>query len=416
MLARTADAPGGTKGLSLFIVPKFVFDADGKLGERNDAKVRRHRAQDGHQRLGHVHARASASDGPCKGWLVGTASTRASQQMFHMMNEARIGVGRAGPGDRRRGVHFALAVREGSHAGHEARPSVTATPPRVAIIEHPDVRRMLLTLKVVSETMRAAVVRHGVRHDVRAHDDRRGAKRLARTAAGRCSSRCSRRTARTSASRWPRLAVQVYGGYGYIGDYPVEQLVRDAKIQSIYEGTNGIQALDLVGRKMRAQGGALFMAWMTDSQADLGRSGEGGLRSAGRGDRQGDRPARGVARCTSARLAGGGNVDGAFIYAVPLMQVFGTIVLGLEALDQARVAKRVIAEHGESSAAQGEAAGLDHYVAHLLPVAIATAKTVQSGDESCLDPLAVRVTRPVAARERTGPGGPTESRKPSVPR
>jgi hypothetical protein len=242
---------------------------------------------------------------------------------------------------------------------------------------------MLLTLKVVSETMRAAVVRMVLQHDIArtTTDEALKAKLEQRQdlLIPVLKAHCTDMGFEMAAT-----AVQVYGGFGYIGEYPVEQLVRDSKIQSIYEGTNGIQALDLLGRKMRTQGGALFMAWMTDSQSDLAEATKEGFgpqsEAIGKAIQQ-----LGGCAMHLGKLAGGGNVDGAFVHAVPLMQVFGTIVLALEALDQARVAKRLIAEKGESPRLKAKLLGLDHYVAHLLPMATARAKTVQSGDESCLD-------------------------------
>jgi hypothetical protein len=245
------------------------------------------------------------------------------------------------------------------------------------------VRRMLLTLKVVSETMRSAVVKMVLNHDIaRTTKDEALKTKLEQrqdllipVLKAHCTD---------MGFDMATMAVQVYGGYGYIGEYPVEQLVRDAKIQSIYEGTNGVQALDLLGRKMRAQGGALFMGWMTEAQAELAKGAEEGFGP------QCDAIGKAVGQLGACamhlgKLAGAGNIDGAFIHAVPLLQVFGTVLLALEALDQARVAKRLIAERGETAQLKAKLLGLDFYVAHLLPVATARAKTVQSGDESCLD-------------------------------
>jgi alkylation response protein AidB-like acyl-CoA dehydrogenase len=380
VLARTADAPGGTKGLSLFVVPKFVFDADGKLGERNGAKV-----------VGLEHKMgingsatctlALGSDRPCKAWIVGKEREGISL-MFHMMNEARIGV--AGQG-------IAIAGAAYNYAVQYAKDRVQGTKltkrdsdaERVAIVEHPDVRRMLLTLKVVSETMRSAVVRMVLNHDIaRTTKDEALKTKLEQrldllipVLKAHCTD---------MGFEMATMAVQVYGGYGYIGEYPVEQLVRDAKIQSIYEGTNGVQALDLLGRKMRAQGGALFMSWMTEAQSELAEAAKEGFgpQTEAIGKAVGQ---LGACAMHLGKLAGAGNIDGAFIHAVPLLQVFGTVLLALEALDQARVAKRLIAERGESPRLKAKLLGLDFYVAHLLPVATARAKTVQSGDESCLD-------------------------------
>jgi hypothetical protein len=179
-------------------------------------------------------------------------------------------------------------------------------------------------------------------------------------------------------------AVQVYGGYGFIKEFPVEQLVRDSKIQAIYEGTNGIQALDLLGRKMRINGGALFMNWVAESQATLKAATEEGFGEQAEtiGKVLGQ---LGASAMHLGKTAGGGNVNGAFIFAVPFLRAFGTLLLAFEALDQARVAKKLIAERGETPLLKGKLLNLDFYVSHILPHGIAYAKAVQSGDESCLD-------------------------------
>ncbi len=381
VLARTPDSPAGTKGLSLFMVPKFMFDAQGKLGARNGAKV-----------VGIEHKMgingsatctlALGAEGPCKGWLVGR-EREGIALMFNMMNEARIGV--AGQGTAMAGAAYTYAVQY-------ARERVQGTKltkrdsdaERVNITAHPDVRRMLMTLKVIAETTRAACIRMVYLHDIARNttdeDERKRCENKQEILIPVLKAHCTDLGFEMAA-----LAVQVYGGYGYLGEYPVEQLVRDAKIQSIYEGTNGIQALDLVGRKLRAQGGAVFMAWMAEAQAELAAATQEGL--ASQADAIGKALAQlGACAMHLGKTAGGGNVDGAFIYAVPLLRMLGTIQLAFEALEQARVAKRAIAAGRETALLRGKLLNLDFYVNHILPQAIALAKTVQSADESCLDP------------------------------
>ncbi len=380
VLARTPDSPSGTKGLSLFMVPKFMFDAQGKLGERNGAKV-----------VGIEHKMgingsatctlALGADAPCRGWMVGK-EREGIALMFHMMNEARIGV--AGQGTAVCGAAYQYALQyakertQGTKLGKR-----DSEVERVKISEHADVRRMLMTLKVVAETTRAACIRLVFLHDI-ARNTTDEAERTKTEARQELVIPVLKAICTDLGFEMAALAVQIYGGYGYIGEYPVEQLVRDAKIQSIYEGTNGIQALDLLGRKMRAQGGALFMGWMNDAQAELAAAKGEGFEA------QADTIGKAVGQLGACamhlgKLAGGGNVDGAFIHAVPFLNTFGVILLAFEALEQARVAKRLVAERGETPLLKGKLLNLDFYVAHILPKAIATAKTVQSGDESCLD-------------------------------
>jgi Acetyl-CoA dehydrogenase C-terminal like/Acyl-CoA dehydrogenase, C-terminal domain len=177
----------------------------------------------------------------------------------------------------------------------------------------------------------------------------------------------------------------VLGGYGYIGEYPVEQLVRDAKITSLYEGTNGIQALDLLGRKLRQQGGALFMEWMQDglAECELGKA-EGFAADA---DALATAiNATGAAAMHLGTLSMQKNLDDALLHAYPLLQMMGWVHLGLEALNQARVAKRQAALHGDSAHRKGKILNLQFFVANLLPQAVALGKRIGSGDASALDP------------------------------
>jgi hypothetical protein len=135
--------------------------------------------------------------------------------------------------------------------------------------------------------------------------------------------------------------VQVLGGYGYIGEYPVEQLVRDGKIMSIYEGTNGIQALDLLGRKLRMKGGKLFMDWMAEAAWSSVASAR--PRASRRSPTELEKAINHLAATAMhlGQLGAKGNDRRRLLQAVPFLQMFGTVHLGLEALDQARAAKKV---------------------------------------------------------------------------
>ena len=170
--------------------------------------------------------------------------------------------------------------------------------------------------------------------------------------------------------------VQIFGGYGFTQEFPVEQLVRDAKIQSIYEGTNGIQALDLLGRKMRMEGGRLFMEWMQDAKAEIEAAQAEGF------ERQATELGKAVDAVAAAamHIAGLGqkDIDQAMVHAVPFMQAFGYVVLGQEALDQARVAKRKIAETSETNFLKGKLLNLDHFTATFLPHVTATSKAIRT--------------------------------------
>lgn len=381
VLARTPGSPEGTKGLSLFLVPKFMFDAEGAVGERNGAKV-----------VGIEHKMgingsatctlALGADIPCRAWMVGKEREGISL-MFHMMNEARIGVAGQGVATANAAYNYAVQYAKERVQGTSLTKMRDPDAKRVAIIEHPDVRRMLMQMQVLSTTMRSAVYKVALAHDLLATRDDDAANEALRDEIDLLipvlKAHCTDLGFEIAST-----AVQVYGGYGFIGEYPVEQLVRDSKIQSIYEGTNGIQALDLLGRKMRLKSGAIFMSWMNKAQGTLKEAaGEGfGPQCEALGKALGQ---LGAAAMHLGQLAGGGKIEPAFLQAVPFLKTFGVVLLGLEALDQARVAKKLIAERGASPLLRRKLLGVDFYVAHVLPQAVAYAKTVTSSDESPLD-------------------------------
>jgi hypothetical protein len=182
-------------------------------------------------------------------------------------------------------------------------------------------------------------------------------------------------------------AMQVFGGYGYTGEYPVEQNVRDSKITSIYEGTNGIQAMDLVGRKMRKGNGALFMTWLNECNLELEAA-----KATGKLDDEVTalERARDQLGQTAMHLGGlgmQGNVKGAMLQSYPFLTLFGTVVLGLHALWQARVAMQALdAGAADTMFYKGKVLNARFYAKNILPKATALAKCIQNGDESCLEP------------------------------
>ncbi|MEZ4453469.1 MAG: acyl-CoA dehydrogenase [Nannocystaceae bacterium] len=382
VLARTPDAGTGTKGLSLFMVPKFEFDADLKIGARNGAHV-----------LGIEHKMGIngsstctlglGSRSPCKGWLIGN-ECQGIELMFTMMNEARIGVAVQGQSIACAAYNYALAYAKERVQGTALRDYKNAEAQRVTIVHHADVRRMLMLLKVHAETMRSLCTRLALYAEIAEHGEdeaevtrlRGRVDLLVPILKGLCTD---------LGYEMATVAVQVYGGYGYTAEFPVEQLVRDAKIMSIYEGTNGIQALDLLGRKMRIGSGALFIDWMQETESFLRGAAKAGLiaQSAAL-----SKAVQSLA-ATAMHLANLGRtrkIDTAMLQATPFLRMFGLVLLGVEAIDQALIAKRRIDAGDESTFAKGKLLNLDFYVSSVLPQAIALAKVIQSGDETCLDP------------------------------
>jgi alkylation response protein AidB-like acyl-CoA dehydrogenase len=257
VLARVEGAPSGTKGLSLFIVPKIRVNPDGSLGEPNDVVC-----SSIEHKMG-IHGSPTCtmtfgSNGDCRGWLVGEEN-KGMRAMFQMMNEARMGVGMQGAALANASYQAALAYAkertQGSHIMRFKDPNA----PRVPITEHPDVRMMLLRQKAYAEGCRSLLLFAGFCHDraATATDEKDGERyrALEDFLTPICKAYCTDMGFRVT--EW---GIQIHGGYGYLQDYPVEQHMRDSKIASLYEGTNGIQALDLVGRKMPQKNGQCLRA------------------------------------------------------------------------------------------------------------------------------------------------------------
>ena len=261
VLARTEEAPAGTKGLSLFIVPRDRAD-----GTSNDVKVGSIEHKMG------IKASATAvlnfgENDNCIGELVGTEEQRGMAQMFHLMNFARIGVGVQGLGVASSAFLNALDYAKDRKQGPSIKQWKDASAPRVAIIEHPDVRRMLLDMKAMVEGIRALVVKLSVHIDkVNAAGDDKAAAEYHQGQVDLLVPLVKAYGSDT-AHQVCVTAIQTLGGAGFLEDYPVSQYARDSKIFSIYEGTNHIQALDLVGRKLGQRGGANMQAFIKDVKA-----------------------------------------------------------------------------------------------------------------------------------------------------
>jgi alkylation response protein AidB-like acyl-CoA dehydrogenase len=255
VLARLPDAPPGTKGISLFIVPKFLIGADGSLGERNDVQVVSLEHKLGiHASPTCVMAFGEGGDGAF-GELVGEPHD-GMRQMFTMMNDARLGVGLQG---------LAIAERAAQQAEAYARDRLQGRAPGAApgaqspIVDHPDVRRMLLETRAAIDAMRALCYENARALDLALHaadeDARRAGQRLADLLTPLSKSWCTDLGVELTST-----SLQVFGGMGYVEETGAAQHLRDARIAPIYEGTNGIQAIDLVMRKLPSDEGATVLA------------------------------------------------------------------------------------------------------------------------------------------------------------
>src|SRR5947209_5472505 len=255
VLARLPDAPPGTKGISLFLVPKFFVNDDGSVGSRNDARC--HSIE---HKLG-IHGSPTCTmvygdNGGAVGWLIGEEN-RGLNCMFTMMNNARLAVGLQGVGIAERATQAAMAY---AHDRKQGRAGANASSP---IIAHPDVKRMLLTMRALTAAARAICYATGAAID-RAH---RGEDETARKAGDQRASLLTpvaKAFSTDIGTEVASLGVQVHGGMGFIEETGAAQHYRDARIAQIYEGTNGIQAIDLVTRKIPMMGGAVMHGYLDE--------------------------------------------------------------------------------------------------------------------------------------------------------
>ncbi len=259
VLARIEGDPAGTKGISIFIVPKYLVNKDGTLGRRNDYEIAKIEEKMG------IHGSATClinfgDNNNCYAELLGE-ERQGMKIMFQMMNEARLAVGLQGLCSASIAYLHALQYTKQRLQGSSLMEMKNPEAPRVPIIQHPDVRRMLLWMKSNVESMRAITYFTAYCFDMHkiAEDDSEKDRWLGYA---EVLTPIVKAYLSDVGFRVTENAMQCYGGYGFCSEYPVEQFMRDEKIASIYEGANGIQALDLVGRKLGMKKGAYFMSML----------------------------------------------------------------------------------------------------------------------------------------------------------
>lgn len=377
VLARTPGAPEGVKGISLFIVPKFIPDADGVPGARNDV-----RCVSLEHKLG-IHASptcvmAYGDAGGATGWLCGEEN-RGIEYMFIMMNAARFAVGLQGIAVAERAWQRAQAYANERTQGFEAGVKDGA---RVPIVRHPDVRRMLLRMRSQVEAMRllAAVTAAGRDRAARHADE---AERVRAQAFVELMIPVVKGWSTETANEVASLGVQVHGGMGYVEETGAAQYLRDARITNIYEGTTGIQANDLVGRKIARDGGAgarALIAEMRGAVADIAPA-EPALAAAL--DEAVSAFERGVdfvvaqwRNDTPAVLAG----------AVPLLMLTGRVAGGWQLVRGALLAHTLLAAgEGDAAFLRARIVSARFYADHVLSECSGLAHAVCSGAGSALD-------------------------------
>jgi alkylation response protein AidB-like acyl-CoA dehydrogenase len=385
VLARIDGAPAGTAGISLFLVPKIRVNADGSLGEPNDVVTT------GIEEKMGIHGNATCSlalggKGQCVGTLLGEAN-KGMRAMFMMMNDARLMVGNQALACASPAYLYALNYARTRLQGRSLLKLMDKSAPAVPIIQHPDVRRMLMLMKVYVEGIRSLSYYLALAEDRSAlATDQEEKTRLQGIidflipiAKGyvteRCFDVCS-------------LGVQVYGGYGYIREYPMEQLLRDCRITAIYEGTNGIQAMDLLGRKLGQNQGRPIMDLFDEI-----RSGLAAAQEVNRTEGLAEALEPAVIKLEEvARHMGTtamyGDLLTASAHAHPFMEVCGDVVMGWMLLWRARVAAQALAAGAKDKDAafyEGQIKSAEFFTKSLLPVAMGRMDAILSGSAVAIE-------------------------------
>lgn len=377
VLARTPDAPEGVKGISLFIVPKFLVNADGSLGARNDV----HAVSIEHK-MG-IHASPTCvmafgdQDGAV-GYLIGEEN-KGLAYMFIMMNEARFKVGVQGLAIGERAYQQALNYAKDRVQG---RPIGAKSGARVSIIAHPDVRRMLMSMKAQNEAMRALAYVLGGHLDLARHHADAAQRQehqswvdlLIPVVKGWCTE---------LGIEVASLGVQVHGGMGFIEETGACQHLRDSRIATIYEGTTGIQAADLAGRKLNMDKGAAMRQLLAEIEATLAELG------AGRGDDLAaihhnlHAAAQSLAQATDWMLSAA-DPRAVMAVSVDYMMLTGYVCGGWQMGRAALAAQRNLAAGQDPSFHEAKLITARFYAEHILPKTEALRRSVQSGGTSIM--------------------------------
>ena len=398
VLARIEGAPKGTKGISLFIIPKIWVNEDGSLGEPNDIVC-----TGVEEKMG-IHgsstcSMALGSKGNCRGLLLGEEN-KGMQAMFYMMNASRLAVGFIGFTCGSAAYMYALNYARQRLQGRALESMRDPNAPQVPIIRHPDVRRMLLWMKAHVEGMRSFIYYVNSLLDRQACTDDQAKieyyQGLIDLLTPIIKSYCSDR-----GFDFCTEAVQVHGGYGYTRDYPVEQLLRDCKIASIYEGTNGIQAIDLLGRKLGMKGGLVFMNYLAEIQNTTGiaRSIEGLEELASRVDDAANR--LGEIAMHRGKTALSADFKVAFTFAKPFLDVMGDVCMAWMLLWRATLAgpkliklvggldletrQEKAVKNKEIAFYEGQLQTAKYFINSILPITMGKMNAIEAGDAATVD-------------------------------
>jgi alkylation response protein AidB-like acyl-CoA dehydrogenase len=382
VLAKTPGAPESTKGISLFVVPKFLVNDDGSLGDRNPVTC----GSIEHKMGIHANSTCVMNYDGAKGWLVGE-EMKGLAAMFIMMNAARLGVGlqglAVGETALQNAVQYAEDRRQGRALTGPAEPNEKAD----TLFVHPDVRRMLMEGKSLTEGLRALCLWAALQVDLEHAAATEEERQLAADLVGLLTP-VIKGVGTDIGYRTATDAQQVYGGHGYIAEWGMEQYVRDARISMIYEGTNGVQAMDLVGRKLAMNGGRAVQAFFKLVGEEVAAA-KGEEKLAGFAEAL--EKALGQLQAATMWLAQNGfqNPNHVGAGAYPYMQLTGVVAIGLMWLRMAKAAVDALAEGAEDAKFyEAKLVTARFYAERIMPDAGALRRKIEAGSDSlmALDP------------------------------
>jgi hypothetical protein len=382
VLARIEGAPAGTKGISLFLVPKIWVKEDGSLGELNDVVCTGIESKMG------IHGNSTCSltlggKGNCRGFLLGEEN-KGMRAMFLMMNEARLLVGLQGfscaTASYMNAVNYARERIQGKHLEK----SMDKDSPSVPIIQHPDVRRQLLTMKTYVEGMRSLLYYAGYCDDIIEISKDEGLKEKLKGIVDLLIPICKGYIT-DRAYDVCNIGMQVYGGYGYIKEYPQEQLVRDCRITMIYEGTNGIQAMDLLGRKLGMNGGKPVMDLLEEVQQTIATAKSLSATAELAAKLEEAVQKLGEVAMSLGTAAMSSKVMMAFAHAYPFMEVFGDVATAWMLLWRASIAAQKLekgAKKKDAAFYEGLLLSAEFFMVSVLPVTLGKMNAILAGNDA----------------------------------
>ena len=381
VLARIEGAPAGIKGVSLFVVPKVLVNADGSLGQRNGVTC----GSIEHKMGIHGNSTCVMNYDNATGWLIGEEN-KGMQGMFVMMNEARLGVAVQGLAQSEVAYQNAVAYARERLQGRSLTGVKEADKPADPIIVHPDVRRTLLTIRAFNEAARAMVVWTALKSDV-AHRSNDPKDRQAADDHMGLMTPVLKGVLTDTGFANTVSAQQMFGGHGYIAEHGMEQFVRDARIAMIYEGANGIQALDLLGRKVSMNNGAALKQLMTLIQATCQRASQFG--SLDRLRQPLEQLVQRLGGVTLALLGDllAGKVNQGLANSALYLKAFGHAVIGWRWLEQAIRAEQGLArtDNAEEQAFyRGKLQAARYFLTWEVPSCQHELNILEARDDTCL--------------------------------